>query len=817
MGLNVKRLRYALIAGAVLLVAVLAAYIGYGRYRAGKVWIDIFKKHAGVSLTRETDGYTYVQSVGDKVIYKLHAAKAIQHEDGKWILHDVIFTFYGRIQGGSDTIYGKDFEYNDKQGVAHALGEVQMDLQVPKSLATNGHAAQSPEHPDVIHVVTSGVTYVRELGVAATDQLVQFEYGGMKGSSVGAEFYNGQSVLHLLSKVVMDGELHNAPVHMTASRADLDRTQNIAEFQQPTFTSNGRTAKADHGFARFRQDGSMESAQATGAVTLTSSTQQIVAARLDATLNQQSLPQTAKLFGGVTLTDTSAVRPMHGSADTVDATFDAQGAPTKTIASGGASLSVVQHATNAPDLHREVSGQQIVATFAPGKMKGKSQLTELHAIGAARASGDSLTAAAKGPIQLKSTQLAADDLRATFAPQADGHEQLQKLFGGGHTQIHQTAPMGEEQTSSGDSLEVAFEPLAKPSARADASVQIATAVQTGHVVIESRAAQKPGSNKAATVTNASADRAIYSNALQRLVLSGNAHLNDGTTELSSATVALDQTTGDAEAQGNVLATLFSTQPSQPTQQPAQPTHVMAASARLQHDAKKAEFHGTDAQPARMWQGASQVAAATLYLDGDKRTMSARPVVPTGLIHAVFASQSASPNSAAKPSTLATPKSPSNSVVRIASQKMDFSDLQHEATFSGAVRIDGTMGDVRAQRTVVFLQPAPKTASPRGEAPPTPFAGTGGSLDRIVISGDVQLEEPGRHGTGEQLLYTAATDNYVLTGTSTKQPKIIDEKQGTVTGATLIFGDAGSTIIVAGEPASSKSSGTRVRTETGPQK
>jgi lipopolysaccharide export system protein LptA len=83
----------------------------------------------------------------------------------------------------------------------------------------------------------------------------------------------------------------------------------------------------------------------------------------------------------------------------------------------------------------------------------------------------------------------------------------------------------------------------------------------------------------------------------------------------------------------------------------------------------------------------------------------------------------------------------------------------------------------------------------------------------MLSGDVQLEQPGRHGTGEMLLYTAATGRYVLTGTPAHPPRAVDAQQGTVTGTSLTFADSGSTIIVAGEPGTPKTKGTRVRTET----
>jgi lipopolysaccharide export system protein LptA len=229
--------------------------------------------------------------------------------------------------------------------------------------------------------------------------------------------------------------------------------------------------------------------------------------------------------------------------------------------------------------------------------------------------------------------------------------------------------------------------------------------------------------------------------------------------------------------------------------PAPVTHILSASARFFHATKLAEFHGTDAAPAKMWQDASQVQAATLLFDGLKRTLSARPVAVDGKVHAVFAGTPAKPNGA-------------TNIVRVASPKMDYNDLLREATFSSGVTIDGTMGEVKSQRAVVFLAPA-KAATEKPvntDTQPNPFRG---SVDRVVLSGDVNLEQPGRSGTGEQMLYTAGSNTYVLTGTADHPPHIVDAKQGNVTGTTLLFGDAGSTIVVAGEPASKK----RVRTET----
>jgi lipopolysaccharide export system protein LptA len=54
---------------------------------------------------------------------------------------------------------------------------------------------------------------------------------------------------------------------------------------------------------------------------------------------------------------------------------------------------------------------------------------------------------------------------------------------------------------------------------------------------------------------------------------------------------------------------------------------------------------------------------------------------------------------------------------------------------------------------------------------------------------------------------------VLTGTAAVPPLIVDAQQGNVTGTTLLFSDAGSTIVVSGDPKALKGKGGRVRTET----
>lgn len=852
MRLSIQRLRWVLIAGALLLVVVLAAYIGYGRYRALQAYRQIIAR-SGVSLTHDSNGVTYSQSVQGRKIFTVRAKTETSLGDGKWALHNAEMLLYNRTGDAADHIYGSEMEYDENEGIARAKGEVFMDLLPPQGLANGGRAVAQPASADksgpskrkartpaaakakpaseqVIHVRTSGLVYLRKLGVAATDQQVEFSYGGMQCTALGAEFNSGQSTLRLLAHVRMDGLAHGKPLHLTAMRADVDRDANVANLIDPVVTSEDRSAQVDVAVIHLRKDGSIERVQGSDHVVLRSGTQQITADRLDATLNPQSLPEAGRLSGNVVLVDTDPVRPMHGSASVADAVFNAQGAPTRVVGTGAVRLSMVDHRATPQGLARSMDGATIVALFAPAQRKSSAHLTEMDATGSAHAGGESIAALAKGavadttkPQALKNAQVWADNLRILFTNTASGKAQPQRLYGTGHTRLQQDAPLGEQETSTGDALEVAFGAarVANPSAAPDAeALNITSAVQNGHVTIRDRAAAKAGSTEPGSLSTGSADRATYDASTHHLTLLGNAQLDGDNASLIAPTVTLDQATQDAEAAGGVQAT-FQNTPSisahgstapPPTSGPAPLTHVLSASAHFEHATQLATFYGTDAHPARMWQEASQVQAAILRFDGVTRTFSARPARPGTLLHAILASNPTAP----KPGHSAQ----AASILRVASPKMDYNDLQHEATFSGGVTIDGTMGAVRGQHAVVFLAAANKPAATKQLAAkqaasvlhtqPNPL---NGSIDRVIVYGSVQMEQPGRCGTGEQLLYTAATGNYILTGTPTDPPHIVDAQQGSVTGATLVFGDAGSTIVVAGDSGAPKGKGGRVRTET----
>ncbi|MGB7548003.1 MAG: hypothetical protein WBM14_09665, partial [Terracidiphilus sp.] len=85
-------------------------------------------------------------------------------------------------------------------------------------------------------------------------------------------------------------------------------------------------------------------------------------------------------------------------------------------------------------------------------------------------------------------------------------------------------------------------------------------------------------------------------------------------------------------------------------------------------------------------------------------------------------------------------------------------------------------------------------------PPGNHAGKDGAaaqVDRMTARGHVDIRAQGRRGTGEQLVYSSETGDYVLTGTAAAPPRMTDPARGSVTGEALIFNSRDDSVSIEG--------------------
>jgi lipopolysaccharide export system protein LptA len=335
---------------------------------------------------------------------------------------------------------------------------------------------------------------------------------------------------------------------------------------------------------------------------------------------------------------------------------------------------------------------------------------------------------------------------------------------------------------------------------------------------------------------ATAERAVYDGDLQRTTLTGNVQVNDGTNVLWADRVVSEQQTGDATADGSVKVSY---------RQPGstdEPVHVTAARAELKHDSQVATFYGVVGRPARLWQAGSQVEAPVLEFEQKQRRLLAHGEGEGGamVVHTVLVSSggpgsgkpSAGTSGGAAKTGAAKSVGGKTSVVRVASRELVYSDEARTADFTGGVLAESSDGTMRGEQAVVYLQGPPAsgkvpaansggkagvagvgslTEAKAGAGGKLGAAGgfMGGSVERMVATGHIELEQPGRRATGERLVYTASDGMFVLTGTTTVLPKVVDQHQGTVTGASLRFHAGDENVVVS----NGDNAGQRVRTET----
>jgi len=830
MQVSVERLRVGLLVGAGLLVLATVVFLGYAKYRA-KAYLTELPKKLGVDVRQEANGYTYSQTVKGRTVFTVHAAKEIQHQDNTYTLHDVGIVLYGQGQSNrTDRIYGKEFTYDPNTGVMKAQGEVHLDLQAPAPANAEkmDYAAgkdlkdekkdEAPGDERLIHVKTSGLVFMRQLGVAATDEEIEFVYNGLTGHAKGADYNSDNGVLVLHSAVKVNGLAHEQPILLTASHADLDRLNHKVVLEQTKYGSVGgdgnQTAEARHAVVYLRQDGSAERLEAEGAVTLTRADgSKVVSERAEGRMNAQSQPEWGRMFGGVHYVADTPERQANGNAQEAVASFDGKGHLKQLVMVGDVS----SHERVRTDVasgktagvgqwsERELNAGRVELAFATGE-SGNAQLRDAKASENASLKVTNPGKDGKGVVK----NAMSGDLLTAHMVMRKGVVVLDSADGSGHTSLREVSETGQEQTSSGDSLHVQFRSAerragqgTKPPSSGEASgnVEIASAVQQGNVVLTRKPV--PVAGQAAEMQRATAAKAVYDGGVRTVTLEGGVQMseNDGVLWADRATMAQDS--GDAQAEGNVRASY-----KQAGQ--ADEVHVLASRAELKKAENKALFYGA-AKPARLWQGGSQVEAPVLEF-----TQNSQPGGKGNAVRRLVARDNAKGTSMAVHTVLVSAKpvdAPAKGatkgpgVVRVRSGQLLYTDETRTAVFTNGVVIESTDGTMHGQQATAYMQ-QPQTKSAVTSAADGLL---GGSVDRVVIAGQITMEQTGRSATGEQLVYTASDGMFVLTGRPGEPPKVIDQTRGIVTGEVLRFRNGDESVVVSkGEQNGGEQ---RVHTET----
>lgn len=838
---TIEKVRAAVVVGAGLVALIVAGFLLLAHYRSHRLLRNL-PARLGADIQKETNGYTYSQSVKGRTVFTLHAAKATQHRDGRTGLEDVGIVLYGQKDGRADRIYGKQFEYDQKHGIVRAMGEVQLDLQAPAPASAAGRAeyarggeaeqtsAKKTDDAQPIHVVTSGLVYVQELGVASTEQPIHFSYRGMTGQAKGAAYNSDTGVTTLESEVRISALREGRPTALTAAHAELDRVNHRMTLETARYVvlADGSSDRAlSEGVTAGRlvvhlgEGGGIEGAEGSGGVEVASGGSRMEAPEGVLHVTAEGRPELAEMTGGVRfaseqMTAGGGGESIEGTAAASMAHFDGRGVVEAVQLSGGVRAS---SGDGGPQAFRTLSGDEVDLRLAGEAGASRRWVQQATIRGDARVQS-ALPAAAGHTASTE--EMRAEILVARW--QLAGREPaLREVTGDGRTEIRRSRD-GVEEVSRGRTLEATFGTAAETK-DAHASGQpgsgpgrlgVMAATQSGDVVMErtTKTAAKTATGAVET-TRARAQRAVYEAdatggrdaADGSVTLSGGAEIAEAESTLRADQVRLSESTGDAEATGSVQVTYRqtaadragkrhadamqeggspATQAREDVRSGALPEriHAVAARAMLRKQTGVATFFGTPALRARLWQGGSQVEAPVLVFARREATLDAyaadageRAPVRTVLVSRAGANPIAAKGLAEKPQ-----------VLRVQSGRLHYVDASRLAEFKGGVELEDANGTMRSREAVAMLSPVGgKKRDGEGPVKAVSFGGlSGGGLERVTATGDVVIEQPGRVATGQHAVYSAADGVFVLTGDGGVLPKVTDDASGSVTGAVLRF-------------------------------
>jgi lipopolysaccharide export system protein LptA len=822
---RVARLRFWLAVSGMLLLAVIAGFIGYGRYISH---VRHFKLPLppGVNVVREGGGWTYSRANGSRTLYTIHAAGFQQGKNGKTALHEVSVLLFGKNGDRHDRLSGQDFEYDEKDGVLRAMGQVHIDLQSAMGAKAVGQDAQASTvegpsgeeslEPDVIHVTTSGLVYLEKLGLAATSEDVDIQAGQMKGHARGADYSSDSGMLMLHSAVALSGVSGGHEVHITAAQAQFEQPTQVARLTNATYASDGRSIAAEHAVLHRRRDGTLAAVDAQGSVTLSDHEAKAVARTAELKMDAAGQPVAAQLSGGINYFGNQPLRQVSARANEARVGFAGGGRRAADHAVFTGAVHIVERIRPDKALDtwssREVTAEKLETWMMPGPA-GAMQLETAEATGQAKL----VSMAAAGGMRSAGsdrTEIAADELKAAMSHNRSATA-LDHLTGRGHTVLTQVTRTGVQQTSSGDTLDARFAAASprsgarmnRSSMDAAASGGVSSAVQQGHVAILRRIPPHLDAGKkqvAEELQHAVADRAAYDGAKDQLTLAGAVRMSDAASTMWARQVALDRATGDAHALGSVKVDYVG-QPGSP-KQAGDPMHIMAERADVDGASSSATFYGS---PVRVWQSGNQIQAPEVQLERDAKRLTARgsgnAAANSATVRTILVSGAEGGGSGQQGGGSAEPRcgvgkplaadagraqQAGSSVVRIASGRLVYSGVTHQVEFTGGVRADTADASVRAAQAIAFL-----SGNRSGQSGPP--QSLDGGLNTVVASGEVYLARRGTHASGEKLVYEAATRIFVLSGSGSEPAKATDAR-GTTTAAAFRFNTCDDTLDALGD-------------------
>lgn len=703
-----------------LLGAIAVAIVAWRDYQAGRERTAMDEAAAPAAIARDvasqSAAWSWSQTAGNRQRVAITAGGFRQDRERSGIqLTDVRLEIQHPETGVYDRVVTEEANFDASQNRFHSEGRVVVTLGLP---AAGGPADES----GYTHITTSGATFNTETGEVWTEQEVAYEFDGGRGSSVGAR-YDSMSRHFTMH--------HDALVERFASSPAGDRTVIRA--------------------GRLEYFETLEQIKLSGGCSLERGSYRVTADSAVVVLKDGALSQIAAVKAlGLSREEAREVRfetPMLWANYSPEGWIESVVGEARTKLTSTTAASLVS-----------AEGDWVELRYAPQAGENDSRLTDANLVGDAkvaerrRGNGD-------GPARRVES-------RSIHLKMRPGGEEIAYLetTARGRITISPPTSASSERRLDGDALRVDYGAENRmETLNAVGRVELRDLPQApGRFPLtswsETLAARfDQGSGELLSLTQGggtrfeqdkrkgSAAESAYEPALGRLVLTGNARVDQPGVAIAGDKITLTETTGQLDAAGRVTARYSEDAPSADADgmfEPGEP--VFAAADTMSSDQRQGRivYEGR----ARLWQKVNRVEAKRIVVDRTAKTLDAEGDVRSTLRGS---EEGALP-----------------ALVR--SKSLLYREQEREAQYRGQVQL--TRGPLRVQGDELDAQLT-------GE--------TGASLESAEARGGVEVlqTESGHKGFGDKARYIAAADEVVLDGTPARAVNARGEE---TRGARLIY-------------------------------
>lgn len=792
-----------------LALAVILAAVGYTlKLRIDKARVarvqptpKIATKYSGIALS----GWRYEKDdpQTNKPIVRVDA-KTFEgtNDPSTFELQDLSLRLFNKEASSYTYVQSDRALFDEGSGLLKSTGPVRIVINVPKD-----QDAADPKVADKrVRVTTSGIVYETKSGKATTDKPATFVFTEGDGSAVGVDYDPNTKVLHLKSQVALDwigrGPAENK-MHIEAG--DLvykEAEQKIYLSPWSKMQRQSTTIEAKNSVVTL-DDGVLQKIESDHPVGLD--------VRDDKTTNY--------------------------SADEMTALFDDDGNLVQILADRNARVITTEKGSQTT-----VTGERADLRFAlqskmkDGRQEMDSQLQLVLADGHAVAESKPLP---QPGVQIAETRiLRSEHLELEMKPGGQDVQEI-RTSSQGQLEFIPNRPDQSHRILDASHLRVLYgagsyidtflawnvsthtdksASQVKPRVGKDGKPLPQAPALTWSDTMTAKFA--PNSNQIATIDQegnfryqegdrkAWSKKAFLEQTINKITLTGNAHVIDDTGSAIADQIVMNQANGDMDAKGHVLSTHQpdrNQKPGTSMLDDSKPMQAQADIMRTRDNNAKVHYQGHVV----MWQGANRLSANLIDIDRDAQSLHASGDVVSELVDNKQAPANQPPANQLAPRVAAGPELKPVSIVItkpepqppvvadaalapiytiVHAPDLFYRDDTRVALYTGGVMLNRDKMTINCKELRAFLSPKKSDNS------------NDSSLDHAFADGAVRVFEHvtptrTREGTSEHAEYYTKEDKVILTKGA---PQMIDSLKGITKGRQLTYFSGDDHLIVEGE-------------------